>query len=78
MTVDPAAGYSRRAMQGLQHDGAFVVQIGDCVDFETDRVEGRVEHVASGRTMRFESINELLTFMARVLAEARAGRHEPA
>ena len=73
MTVWRFAGYSRRAMQGLQHAGAFVVQFGDCTSFETGHVEGRVEHVASGRTLRFASIGELLAFVARVLEDVRSG-----
>src|SRR5215471_7895321 len=36
------------------------------------RCEGRVEHVASGRATYFGSLEELLTFMAQVLATVRA------
>jgi hypothetical protein len=31
--------------------------------------EGRVEHVVSGQVARFHSLEELLTFMIRVLTE---------
>ena len=33
---------------------------------------GRVEHVVSGEAMRFETLEELLAFIARVLAQVKA------
>jgi hypothetical protein len=69
MTARGGPGYSRRAMQGLQHAGAFLVRFAEGTNFVTARVTGRVDHVASGRTTRFESVTELLAFIARVLAE---------
>jgi len=50
--------------------GAFVVQFRTATDFAADRVEGRVEHVASGRTARFESASELLAVFARIWTNA--------
>ena len=35
-------------------------------------VEGRVEHVVSGHSAHFHSVEELFTFIARILASARA------
>ena len=49
---------------------AFVVQFRTATDFAAGRVEGRVEHVASGRTAHFESANELLTVLARIWTNA--------
>jgi hypothetical protein len=47
----------------------------DCrVDTEVaqGRVTGRVEHVASGQSTHFASLEELLAFTGRVLARVRA------
>jgi hypothetical protein len=60
-------------MNGLQHAGAFVLQFRAGSDFSAGRVTGRIEHIASGQTARFESIDELLATLARLLAEAQAG-----
>lgn len=38
---------------------------------EAERFEGRVEHVASHRSMRFYTLEELLCFIASVLNVAR-------
>ena len=57
-------------MNGLQHAGAFVIQLRAGTDFAGGRVEGRVEHIASGWTARFESADELLTLLARGLKKA--------
>lgn len=43
---------------------AFVVHLTPAADTSA----GRVEHVASGRTARFESAEELLRFMRETLA----------
>jgi hypothetical protein len=51
---------------------AFVVQVRVGTNMEPDRMEGRVEHVVSGQTTRFHSLDELLAFIARVLATVRA------
>jgi hypothetical protein len=67
MTVSAGARYSQRAMNGLQHTNAFVVQLRAGTDFERGRVEGRVEHIASGRTGRFGSAAELLELLAGLL-----------
>ena len=46
--------------------GAFVVQFRTATDFGSDHVEGRVEHIASGRTAHFGSASELLAVLARM------------
>ena len=58
-------------MGGWQSDGAFVIQWRPETDIEAGRFEGRVEHIASYKAMRFRSLDELLAFFARVLAEVR-------
>jgi len=46
---------------------AFVVHFRTDSNVTRGPIEGRVEHVISGQSMHFESLEELLTFMARVL-----------
>jgi hypothetical protein len=50
---------------------AFVVHFRTNSDVKHGRVTGRVEHVASGQVTHFVSLEELLTFMGRVLASVR-------
>ena len=58
-------------MDGWQTRAAFVIQFRPDADLEGGLFEGKVEHVASCQATRFHSLNELLTFMAIVLAEVR-------
>ncbi len=48
---------------------AFVVQFRPETDPRTGRFEGRVEQVASGESASFQSLEEVVEFMARTLAE---------
>lgn len=72
MTRLGGPGYSPLVMNGLQYRGAFVVQFRSGTDVEAGQVEGRVEHVASLKATHFGSVEELLVFVAAVLAEADA------
>jgi hypothetical protein len=56
----------------LLPDWAFVVQFRVGTNMEQDRMEGRVEHIVSGQATRFHSLEELLAFMAQILATTRA------
>lgn len=58
-------------MDGWQTRAAFVIQFRSDADIERGHFEGKVEHVASCQATRFHSLDELLTFMAIVLAEVR-------
>jgi hypothetical protein len=60
---------SRPATSDLHRRGAFVVQFRTGSDFELGVVEGRVEHVASGRTAQFESVAELTEIIGRMLKD---------
>ena len=51
---------------------AFVVHLRMDSEVGQGRMAGRVEHVASGQAAHFDSLEELLAFMARVLATVRA------
>jgi hypothetical protein len=54
---------------------AFVVHFRTSSNIACGPIEGRVEHVVSGQSTHFDSLEELLTFMARVLAALRAPPH---
>jgi hypothetical protein len=56
----------------LPRAGAFVIQFRSGSTFEEGRVEGRVEHVASGLTVQFESWEQLVDVFTRVLKEVAA------
>jgi hypothetical protein len=51
----------------LPAERAFVVQLHAEADMARGCVMGRAVHVASGQTTHFESLEDLLTFMDRVL-----------
>ena len=51
---------------------AFVVQFRAETDVEQGRFVGRVEHVVSGQAAQFQSLEELLAFMGRVLSQMRS------
>jgi hypothetical protein len=51
---------------------AFVVHFRLSTNIAQGRIEGRVEHVVSGQSTHFDSLEELLAFMGRVLASVRA------
>jgi hypothetical protein len=50
---------------------AFVVQFDAQTDLVRDHWAGRVEHVVSGQATHFQSVEELLAFIARILATQR-------
>jgi hypothetical protein len=58
-------------MEGWQHKLAFVIQVRTETDLQAGRFEGRVEHIASTKAMRFHSVDELVSFIAEVLTEVR-------
>jgi hypothetical protein len=65
-------------MRGDQiHRRAFVIQLGPDSDPATGRFEGRVEHVASGASVRFARSEELLDFLARTIDAEQARRDAP-
>ena len=69
MTYNPRSDYCLLMMEGWQYKGAFVIQFRPETDVEAGRFEGRVEHVVSYKAARFHSLDELLGFIASVLAE---------
>ena len=58
-------------MEGWQSKAAFVIQFRESTDIEAGRVEGKIEHISSYQAVRFQSVEELLAFVARVLTTIR-------
>lgn len=69
MTYNTRSDYCPLLMEGWQYKAAFVIQFRPETDIEAGRFEGKVEHVASSKAMRFHSLDELLAFIASVLTE---------
>lgn len=59
----------RERVSPLPTARAFVVQLSAEADMERKRVEGRVEHVISGRATHSQTLQELTAFMRRVLGD---------
>jgi hypothetical protein len=55
----------------LPTNRAFVLQFHTEAEVATGHFTGRVEHVASGRSLQFHSVEELLTFMKQILNERK-------
>jgi len=60
----------------LPTDRAFVIQLTASSDIPHRRIVGRIEHVVSGQSTRFQSLKELLTFIAQVLTQ-KQGKEDP-
>jgi hypothetical protein len=58
-------------LNGWQHNGSFVIKFSQDTNPDAGRLSGRIEHVASGETTRFESENELLAFLSSILKRVR-------
>ena len=56
-------------MEGPNYRFAFVIQFRPETDVEAGRFEGKVEHIASYEATRFSSMEELLSFIVRMLSE---------
>ena len=56
-------------MEGPNYRLAFVIQFRPETDVEAGRFEGKVEHIASYEATRFSSLEELLSFIVRILTE---------
>ena len=58
----------------LPAERAFVVQLRAQADPRGNLFTGRVEHMASGTAVRFDSAEDLLAFITRVLAPAGSSK----
>jgi len=55
---------------------AFVVQLRSEPDLLAGRFEGRVDHVDSGRSTHFETLEEFVNFVISVLARHQTDRSD--
>ena len=60
---------SSKQQVSLPAKRAFVVQIHADAKVEQGKWQGRVEHLVSYQATRFQSLEELLAFMVKVLSE---------
>ena len=58
-------------LNGWQHRGSFVIKFSPDTNPKEGRFVGSVEHVASGKTTRFESADALVSFLNDVLNNVR-------
>ena len=58
------------------NQGAFVIKFRSRADVEEGQFTGRAEHVASGETGHFQTPEDLMAFMRRVLTGQRGGQPE--
>jgi hypothetical protein len=61
---------------GVVVKGAFVVQLRNVESGATEKLEGSVEEVDSGRESQFHSENELVAFLRECFARSRQGMPE--
>ena len=66
-----------QSQPSLPTNRAFLVQFRTQLTGASSSYEGRVEHVVSGQVARFHSLEELLTFMIRVLTDVQAQSSSP-
>jgi hypothetical protein len=57
-------------MERSNYRFAFVIQFRPETDIEAGRLEGKVEHIASYEATRFSSLEQLLSFIAKMLKES--------
>ena len=53
----------------LPTDRAFVVQLSAASDLQRRRLSGRIEHVVSGTSTHFRSLEQLLEFIGLLLRD---------
>jgi len=58
----------------LPTNRAFVLQFRAEADVQQGRFDGRIEHVVSGQTAHFHSLEELVEFLTQVLPPVRQER----
>jgi hypothetical protein len=67
----------RQSQPSLPTNRAFVVQFRPDPPEGPPQYVGRAEHLASGQVARFQSLEELLAFMIRVLTDVQAQSDPP-
>jgi len=68
----PESATTTMTSQGpLSPQRAFVVQFRAGMEAEVKHFTGRAEHMVSGQTTHFQSVEDLVAFLTRVLAEVQ-------
>lgn len=62
--------YAATRMERPDYRFAFVIQFQPETDVEAGRFEGKVENIESYEATKFSSLEELLSFIVRMLSEA--------
>jgi hypothetical protein len=69
-----AAAQEAKGYAPLSVHWAFVVHFRLSTNLARGRIAGRVEHVVSGQSTHFDSLEELLAFIARVFGQHKERR----
>jgi hypothetical protein len=77
--MPPRGGRSTvpQSQPSLPSDRVFVVQFRAQSAGASSSYDGRIEHLVSGQVARFQSLEELLSFMIRVLTEVQGQSDTP-
>jgi hypothetical protein len=62
--------------KGLQHTNAFVIQFRAAAKAGAERSPGRIEHVASGRTATFESLEQVPQLLLQMLQSSASAEND--
>ena len=76
MTQDARRAYFLPSMEGSQYKLAFVIQLRPETNVEEKRFAGRVEHISSHEASHFQSLDQLLEFIERMLRDEDSNRGE--
>lgn len=70
-------GRATKSTVALPSDKAFVILLARSTDAELKSFAGRIEHLASGRRLRFESVAQFLMQVGRLLDAAEESTDAP-
>ncbi len=73
MHTKAAASAPQHAVPALSHEGSFVVQLTRTSRPGLGGCHGRVEHIPSGNWAYFANLDELLTFVDRMMDTLPSG-----
>jgi hypothetical protein len=57
--------------------GDFVIQLRTDTDANRETLQGRIEHVDSGQSVRFHSVEELVAFLLRTIQRDASAANDP-
>ncbi|HEY4053382.1 MAG TPA: hypothetical protein VGL74_06555 [Terriglobales bacterium] len=71
MTSYSNGRYSQGAMNGLNPGNAFIIQFRTESNSGAVKLAGRIEHVLSGKTSTFDSLNDLPRLLLEMLQDCQ-------